>query len=101
HDQNFNGTRSFKFANTQQSYSIDGLINLKDNTSSTTSSITASGLSRTNDCCYPTGGNLHIARMTGSSSDQHSWTFGPGCGSATQDSTSMTLASRQGPRGET
>jgi hypothetical protein len=95
HDQNFNGTRSFKFNGSQTSYATDGLINLKDNTSSTTSTITGSGITRTNDCCYPTAGNLSVARMTGSSSDQHSWTFGPTCGAATQDGTAVTLAACQ------
>jgi hypothetical protein len=95
HDQNFNGTRSFKFAGSQQSYTIDGLINMKDNTSTTTSTITASGLTRTNDCCYPTGGNLNIARMTGSSTDQHSFAFGPSCGQVNQDGTATTLAACQ------
>jgi hypothetical protein len=94
-DQNFNGTRTFKFAGSTMAYSVDGLINLKDNTSTMTSTITASGLTRTNDCCYPTGGNLHIARMTGSTTDQHSYTFGPTCGAATQDSNTTTLATCQ------
>jgi hypothetical protein len=95
HDQNFNGTRSFKFGGSQQSYTVDGLVNLKDNTTTTTSTITASGLARTNDCCYPTAGNLHVARMTSSNGDQHSWTFGPGCGAVTQDGTATTLAACQ------
>jgi hypothetical protein len=90
-DQDFNGTRTFQFEGSQQEYTVDGLVNLEDNTSTMTSTIAASGLARTNDCCHPTGGDLRIARVNGSSTQQHGYTFGPSCGQATQDSTNTTL----------
>jgi hypothetical protein len=90
-DQNFNGTRTFKFAGTQQSYTVDGVMNSQDNkTSGQTATFTATGLTRTNDCCHPTAGSLTLSRM-GPTMDQHTFTFGPTCGAATQDGSGLTL----------
>jgi hypothetical protein len=92
YDQNFNGTRSFKFASSQQGYNIDGVLNTQDNTSPTTTSmLTANGLTRSSACCHPTGGSLTLKRVTGSTTDQHTFEFGSSCGAAKQDGNSITL----------
>jgi hypothetical protein len=91
-DQSFKGTRTYKFAGSAQSYTVDGTIDLVDNSSAGgTGVLTATGLSRTNDCCYPTGGSVSLSRMTASNTDQHTWTFGPTCAKVMQDSSSTTL----------
>jgi len=91
-DQNYNGTRSYKFADTQQGYTVDGTLNLQDNSATgSTSTLNATGVTRTSDCCYPTAGTLSLNQTGGAMPGQHSFTFGPTCGATTQDSGSHTL----------
>jgi hypothetical protein len=53
---------------------------------------TATGLTRTSECCHPTAGTLNVERLEGSTTDQRSWTFGPSCGAVTPNSLGTTPA---------
>jgi hypothetical protein len=91
-DRTYTGNRTFSsisFAN--QTYTIDGSINVTDKTGGGTGVVSSMGLKREPGCCKPTGGTLSVNRMGGNHSGSHSWTFSSSCGQATFDGKTVTL----------
>lgn len=52
----------------------------------------ATGLTFRDDCCHPVAGTVVVSSMVASSSFQATAVFGPACGDATVDGTTVTLA---------
>ncbi len=91
-DRTYTGSRTFSsisFAN--QTYTIDGMINVTDKTGGGTGTVSSSGLMREPGCCKPTGGTLSVNRTGGNHAGSHSWTFSSSCGQATLDGKTVTL----------
>jgi hypothetical protein len=89
-DQTHNGTRTVSFSSANKSYSVSGTVNTQDVTTGANASMMSAGLTRTSDCCHPTGGTLTVNRSGGTSPGTHTWTFGPSCGAVTFDGAAIT-----------
>jgi hypothetical protein len=92
-DQSFSGNVMVTPSQDRSSYALDGALMLQDQTAASTTTLTAAGLSRTSDCCRPTGGSLQIAVTGGANAGTHTYTFGPSCGAAKLDGNSTSLPS--------
>ena len=86
----FNGNDTFKL-NGSQSYSVDGTAMLQDMVGGTTATVTKTGLTRSSQCCRPTGGSVAINRTGGSQPGQVTWSFGPTCGAVMRNNSSVML----------
>jgi Tfp pilus assembly protein FimT len=89
-DHNHNGTRSLSFSSANRSYTVSGTVNTQDVATGASASMMTTGLTRTSDCCHPTGGTLTVNRTGGTSPGTHTWQFGPTCGGVTFDGTAIT-----------
>jgi hypothetical protein len=70
---------------------IDGTMTLADADGSSTTALTGVGLTRTSDCCYPTGGTLSATRSGMRPFDLHTWTFNSTCSGVAFDGRAITL----------
>jgi hypothetical protein len=70
-----------------QGFSADGSLMLNDSVGMHLSTVTGTGLTRTESCCYPTAGSLDVAR---SGAADEIWTFGPNCGDVTVNGRRIT-----------
>jgi len=86
----FNGNDTVKL-NGSQSFTIDGMSTLQDMVGGTTATVTKTGLTRSGQCCRPTGGSEAINRTGGSQPGQVTWTFGPTCGAVMRNGSSVSL----------
>jgi hypothetical protein len=92
-DRSYEGDITVTPSTDRSSYSIDGVLTLTDADQSGTVVLTATGLTRTADCCRPTAGRLSVVRTGNMPFTQHIWTFASGnCGGATFDDDPVTLA---------
>jgi Tfp pilus assembly protein FimT len=89
-DQNHNGTRTLSFSSANRSYTVSGTVNTQDVATGASASMMSTGVTRTSDCCHPTGGMLTVNRTGGTSPGTHTWQFGPACGGVTFDGTAIT-----------
>jgi hypothetical protein len=69
-------------------FSSDGSLMLKDSVGMRSFTADATGLTRTESCCYPTAGKLEI---TNSGVANESWSFGPKCGDVFVNGRRITL----------
>jgi len=91
-DHTVTGSRVYSFGGSRTSYTVDGVVDIADNFSpGTTATLTAVSLTRTPDCCRPTGGTLTVSRTSGVAPGAHKWTFSSTCGSANIDGIDYTL----------
>jgi len=90
-DVTFQGIRNYAYSASNKSYTVSGSITGKDNVTGGNTTLAGDGLTRTADCCRPTGGTLTITSSGGNAAGQHTVTFGPSCGSATFDGNAVTL----------
>jgi hypothetical protein len=89
-DHTYNGSRTLSFQG-NQSYKVDGTVNVQDQKSTASAMITGTGLTHTLACCRPVGGTLAITRTGGLRPGQHTWGFNSTCGSASFDGKTITL----------
>jgi hypothetical protein len=89
-DQNHNGTRNLSYSSANRSYTVSGSVTTQDVVSGSMATMMSSGLTRTSDCCHPTGGTLTVSRTGGASPGTHTWQFGPACGGVSFDGTGIT-----------
>lgn len=89
-DINHNGTRNFTYSAQSQSYAVSGTVTTQDARTGSTGSLVGTDVTRTLNCCHPTGGTLNVTRTGGTSPGQHTWTFGPSCGQVSFDGTAIT-----------
>ncbi len=89
-DHNHNGTRNLSYSSANRSYTVSGTVNVQDVTTGSSASMMTSGITRTSDCCHPTGGTLTVSRTGGNNPGTHTWQFGPACGAVSFDGTSIT-----------
>jgi hypothetical protein len=91
-DQSFTSNRTYKFAGSTTSYTIDGMVMITDNrVAGSTATLTLTGITRTQGCCRPTGGTLVINRTGGQFPGTHTWVFTSTCGTVTRDGVSANL----------
>ncbi len=91
-DLGFSGMRTLTFTTSNQTYTIDGTVNVQDKmTSGASATLTGTGVQRSNGCCRPTAGTLTVNRTGGRFPGQHVWTFESTCGSAMLDGSTITL----------
>lgn len=91
-DRTFTGSRTFSSISfADQSYTVDGTINVTDKTDGSTGTMSATGLMRERTCCKPTGGSLTVSRTGGNHAGSHTWMYSATCGSATLDGKTVTL----------
>jgi hypothetical protein len=94
-DHALNGSRNFTLANNGAGVttSINGMLNVQDRAAGGGAvTVTGTGVTRTNACCRPTGGTIVV---TGTGRATSTWVFGPACGAATLDGSSVTLPACQ------
>jgi hypothetical protein len=84
-DQRFSGLRSFTYNSENRSYAVSGTAATQDILNGASTNIVGSDVTRTMDCCHPSGGSLVVTRAGGNRPGQHTWTFGPTCGQMTVD----------------
>jgi hypothetical protein len=94
-DHNFQGTRSIVYTAATRSYAVSGTVNVQDQQSTATASIVGTDVTRSTACCRPTGGMIVVNRVGGTRAGTHTWNFGPSCGQATLDGTTITLQACQ------
>jgi len=58
-------------------FRVDGTLMLDDSVTERSSTGNSTSLTRTEGCCYPTGGSIEVARSDG---NDENWSFGPNCG---------------------
>jgi hypothetical protein len=90
-DLTVTGTTTFTVAGDRNSYSVDGALNVQNQSDASQATVTGAGLTRTTACCRPTAGTLSIDRTGGNSPGRHTWSFGSTCGSATRDGAAVSL----------
>jgi hypothetical protein len=85
----YNGMRNFTISrpNNVLTYMVSGTLMVQDAAGGSAVSVTGNDITRTAACCRPTGGTLSLTRDETSAN----WTFGPMCGQATANGTSVTL----------
>jgi hypothetical protein len=94
-DHSLSGSRNYTIANNGAgvSFSVDGALTVQDRTGGgNAATVTGTGVTRTNTCCRPTGGTIVVSGTARSTS---TWVFGPSCGQATLDGSSVTLSACQ------
>jgi hypothetical protein len=89
-DFNHNGTRMISYSQDNHSYTVSGTINTMDVSGGGMATLTGDNITRSKDCCRPTGGTLTVNRTGGSNPGTHTWTFGPTCGQVTFDGAEIT-----------
>jgi hypothetical protein len=89
-DHTYMGDNTFTFSGTT-SYSVTGTTNVQEKNGAATATITRQGLTRSGDCCRPTGGSITVNRTNGQYPGQADWTFGPSCGQVSRNGTSATM----------
>jgi len=95
-DLGYTGMRTLSFSTTNQTYTIDGTVNLQDKmTAGATATLAGTGIERSNGCCRPTAGTLTVTRVGGQAPGTHVWGFQSTCGTATRDGTTITLPACQ------
>jgi hypothetical protein len=95
-DHNEKGTANITYSQADRTYSTSGTINIQDNNQSgATATITGANVLHSMNCCRPTGGMLFVSRNGGAHPGQHNWTFGPSCGQASDNGSSITLPACQ------
>ena len=93
---NVNANRTFSAdltvtpSSNRSSYTVDGVTTVQDPNDPGTTTLTSSGMLRSDTCCRPTGGTLSINRSSGTNAGTHTWTFGPSCGAILFDGVSFT-----------
>jgi hypothetical protein len=76
------GTQTLVPLGSDRGYRLDGTLVMNDNVDGQSVTVSSSGLTRTDACCYPTGGTLEVQRADG---DTARWSFGPACGELARD----------------
>ncbi len=88
----FSGMRTLTFSASNQTYTIDGTVNVQDRiTAGATATLAGAGIQRSNGCCRPTAGTLTVTRTGGAFPGQHVWAFQSTCGSVKRDGSTVTL----------
>jgi hypothetical protein len=90
-DLRTNGTRAFTYSQPDRSYTVSGTVTANDLATGAAASLVGNNVTRTMNCCHPTGGTLNVNRTGGTSPGMHTWSFGPECGRATFDGTQIDL----------
>jgi len=91
-DKSYTGNITITPASDMSGYTIDGMLTLTDSDKSGTTTLTATGLKRTADCCRPTAGRVTITRTGQMSFGLHTFTFDSStCGSARFDDKTVML----------
>jgi hypothetical protein len=91
-DLGYGGMRTLTFSTANQTYTVDGTVNLQDKmTSGASATLAGSGIERSNGCCRPTAGTLTVTRVGGQAPGQHVWAFQSTCGTAKLDGSTVTL----------
>jgi hypothetical protein len=91
-DQAFNGDVMLTPGANGGSYTMDGAVTLDDQLKSGMTTLTATGITRSGDCCRPTAGSITYLRTGQMPGGPHTWSFHPGCGMATFDGNSTDVA---------
>jgi hypothetical protein len=89
-DRSYTGYVAVTPARDRLSYVIDATLTLSDADSSGTTDLTAMGLTRTSDCCHPTGGTLSATRSGERAFNLHVWSFNSSCSGASFDDRAIT-----------
>jgi hypothetical protein len=63
----------------RSTFLVDGTLNLDDADGTGSTALTMTGLTRTSDCCFPTGGTLSATRTGQRSFGLHVWSFDDAC----------------------
>jgi hypothetical protein len=91
-DLGYGGMRTLTFSTANQTYTIDGVVNVQDKmTAGVSATLTGAGVQRSNSCCRPTAGTLTITRIGGQAPGTHVWAFQSTCGSVKLDGSTVTL----------
>ena len=73
----FTGAQMLTLLPANAGFRVDGTLMLDDSVTERSSTGNSTSLTRTEGCCYPTGGSIEVARSDGT---DENWSFGPNCG---------------------
>jgi hypothetical protein len=89
-DRSYTGDVMVTPSTDRSAYTVDGTLSLADADDSGTTTLTAVGVTRTAECCRPTGGTLSATRTGMKAFGLHVWAFNPACGEGQFDGRTIT-----------